>query len=210
MYTLCANAGTGSAVVEAALELTGLPYQVEDFAIYEQGRAETERARLRAINPLGQLPALILPDGWIMTESAAMILHLADRAPEAGLAPAADAAERPAFLRWLQFMVGSIYPTFTFADDPARWVAEPTAQAELVDRVLAYRQALWRQVEESLAPDPWFLGRRMSALDLYVGAMVHWRPRQAWFAAHCPRLTAVAAAITGHPKLLTVWSRNFP
>lgn len=210
MYTLCANAGSGSAIVEAALELTGLPYRIEDFAIFDEGRAAAERARLRAINPLAQLPALILPDGWIMTESAAMLLHLADRAPEAGLAPAADSPERPAFLRWLQFIAGSIYPTFTFADDPARWVTDPAARVELVDRVLDYRKALWQQVEASIEPDPWFLGARLSALDLYVGAMVHWRPRQAWFADHCPRLTAVAAAIAGHPRLLSVWARNFP
>ncbi len=210
MYTLCGNAGTGSAVVEAALELTGLPYRVEDFAIYDPARGDAERARLRAVNPLVQLPALILPDGWIMTESAAMILHFADRAPEAGLAPPADAPERPAFLRWLAFIACSIYPTFTFADNPARWVADAEGQAEFTRRVLDYRQSLWRQVEDAIAPDPWVLGRRMSALDLYVGAMVHWRPRAAWFAAHCPKLSAVAAGVTAQPKLLTVWSRNFP
>jgi GST-like protein len=197
-------------VVEAALELSGLPYRVEDFAIYDPARKAAERERLRAVNPLVQLPALILPDGWVMTESMAMVLHLADQAPEAGLAPPADAPERPRFLRWLAFIACSIYPMFTVTDDLSRWVTGADAQAELKGRVLGRRQDQWRQLEAAVDPDPWMLGRRMSALDLYVAAMNHWSPGRPWFADHCPKLTAVANAVAGHPKPLSAWARNFP
>ena len=111
-YTLLANPGTGSAIVEAALELAGLPYAIEPVDPWTAGAS---RERLRALNPLLQVPTLLLPDGGVITESAAMVLHVADRAPAAGLAPAADDAARPAFLRWLTFLVASLYPTFTFA-----------------------------------------------------------------------------------------------
>ena len=206
-YTLLAHPGTGSAIVEAALELAGLPYAVE---VVDPWTAGVSRDRLRALNPLLQVPTLLLPDGSVMTESAAMVLHVADRAPAAGLAPAADDAARPAFLRWLIFLVGSLYPTFTFGDDPSRWVDDAGARDQLRRATDAYRQAMWQQLEEALHPAPWCLGTTFSALDLYVGVMTHWRPRRASFAENCPRLYALARAVDGKARLRPVWARNFP
>jgi glutathione S-transferase len=111
-------------IVEAALALSGLPYEVEEISYGEPG---PQRDRLLAFNPLGQVPTLLLPDGRTMTESAAIILHLADEAPHAGLAPAAQDATRPMFLRWLAFIVAAIYPTFTYGDEPARWTGDGRA-----------------------------------------------------------------------------------
>ena len=206
-YTLLANPGTGSAIVEAALELAGLPYAIETVDPWTAGAS---RERLRALNPLLQVPTLLLPDGSAMTESAAMVLHVADRAPAAGLAPAADDAARPAFLRWLTFLVASLYPTFTFGDDPSRWVGDAAARDQLRRSTDEYRQAMWQQLEAALDPAPWCLGATLSALDLYVGVMTHWRPRREWFAAYCPRLHRVALAVDGVARLRTVWARNFP
>jgi GST-like protein len=206
-YTLLANPGTGSAIAEAALELAGLPYAIEAVDPWTAGPG---RERLRALNPLLQVPTLLLPDGSVMTESAAMVLHVLDRAPAAGLAPAANDAARPAFLRWLVFLVASLYPTFTFGDDPSRWVADAAARDELRRRTDDYRQTLWRQMEAALSPAPWCLGGTLSALDLYVGVMTHWRPRRLWFAEHCPKLHRVALALDGEARLQAVWARNFP
>jgi len=145
-----------------------------------------------------------------MTESAAMVLLVADRAPAAGLAPAADDAARPAFLRWLVFLVGSLYPTFTFGDDPSRWVGDAAARDQLRRSTDEYRQAMWQQLEAALDQAPWCLGATFSALDLYVGLMTQWRPRRAWFAENCPRLHRLALAVDGEPRLRAVWARNFP
>ena len=206
-YTLLAHPGTGSAIVEAALEFAGLPYAGE---VVDPWTAGVSRDRLRALNPLLQVPTLLLPDGSVMTESAAMVLHVADRAPAAGLAPAAGDPARPAFLRWLIFLVGSLYPTFTFGDDPSRWVGDATARDQLRRSTDEYRQAMWRQLEEAVDPAPWCLGATFSALDLYVGVMTHWRPRRAWFAENCPRLHKIALAVDGKARLRPVWARNFP
>ncbi|HYD98489.1 MAG TPA: glutathione S-transferase family protein [Alphaproteobacteria bacterium] len=204
-YLLFASAGAGSAIVEAGLALSGLPYAVDEVDPWTEGPG---RERLRAANPLLQVPALRLPDGRIMTESAAMLLHIADQAPEAGLAPPAADDARPDFLRWLVFLVASLYPTFTFGDDPKRWVDGPGPAADALRRSSdAAREAMWRQVEAA-AGAPWLLGGRFSALDLYVAAMVHWRPRRAWFAAECPRLDAIATRALALPALQPVWRRN--
>ena len=203
---LIGNPGCGSAIVEAALALSGLPYETEMLDIWQPG---PERDRLFQLNPLGQVPVLILPDGSIMTESAAMVLHVIDQAPDAGLAPAPGDPDRPAFLRWLVFLVASIYPTFTYGDDPSRYVNEQAARDELRAVTDAECQRYWRQIETSIA-GPWMLGDRRSALDLYVWVMSHWRPRREWFRSYCPHLSAISDAVAADPRLAAVKAANWP
>ena len=150
-----------------------------------------------------------MPDGSVMTESAAIVFMIDDKAPEAGLVPPAGSAERNAFLRWLIFIVAAIYPTHTYGDDPKKWlpgVADPKVLRESTDR---HREKLWRQVEANIEPHPWFLGTRFSALDIYVGAMTHWRPRQEWFAKECPKLAGVAAEVERLPVLAPLFREQF-
>ena len=78
---------------------------------------------LAPLNPLGQVPTLVMPDGTVMTESAAIMLHLAEVAPAAKLVPPPDHPQHTAFLRWLVFLVSAVYSTFTYGDVPKRWVA---------------------------------------------------------------------------------------
>ena len=96
MYELIGAQGAGSAVVEAMLELSGAPYRVTEAAPWDEG---PHLERLRALNPLMQVPALVLPDGAVMTESGAMLLLLADRFPAAGLVPGAGDPRRRADLQ---------------------------------------------------------------------------------------------------------------
>ena len=205
-YRLIGNAGCGSAIVEAALALSGLPHETEMLDIWQPG---PERDRLFQLNPLGQVPVMILPDGSIMTESAAMVLHIIDEAPAAGLAPPSDAPGRPAFLRWLVFLVASIYPTFTYGDVPARYVNEPEARTELRAVTEAECQRYWRLVETGIA-GPWMLGETRSALDLYVWVMAHWRPGREWFRQYCPRLARIAEMLDDEPRLAAVKAANWP
>lgn len=204
-YELLAAKGCGSAIVEAAFALAGAPVTVTEASPYEEGPG---KERLRALNPLLQVPTLVLPDGRVMTESAAIILHLADRYPASSLIPPPDAPERPEFLRWLVFLVGAVYPTFTFGDVPARYVTGKTAEDELRRTSDEARKAMYRQME-AVAGEPWFLGERFSAIDLYLAAMVNWRPRRAWFTAECPRLDAIATRTQALPALAAVWAQNF-
>jgi GST-like protein len=167
------------------------------------------RARLEPLNPVAQVPTLLLSDGSVMTESAAITLHLADVAGSDALVPAPGDMLRPRFLRWLVFLVANIYPTFTYADDPAPFVTSEAAQAAFRESVDRYAERLWGIMEEEAA-GAWFLGERFSALDIYIAVMTRWRPRRAWFAEHRARLHAIAQHADAQPKLAAVWQRNFP
>jgi GST-like protein len=207
MYKLYARPGWGSVLTEAQLAWYGLEYATEE--VDDLFVSAAAREKLSQINPLAQLPTLILGDGQVMTESAAITLHLADVTGSAELVPASRDAVRPKFLRWLIFLVANLYPTFTYVDDPARFVAVEAAREPFVDRVSAYRQRLWAQVEENVE-SPWFLGDRFSALDVYLAVMTRWTPRRAWFAENRRRLTAIALRADAEPRLAAVWQRNFP
>lgn len=205
-YRLYARPGWGSVFVEAQLAWYGLPHRMEEVGdLFESAAA---REALAAINPVAQIPTLILPDGAVMTESAAITLHLADATGSADLVPAPGEATRPQFLRWLVFIVANIYPTFTYADEPTRFVPEAAAAA-FRRNVDEQQRRLWSMVEAA-ASGPWFLGERFSALDVYLGAMTRWRPRRPWFAANAPKLLAAARAAEAEPRLNAVYARNFP
>ena len=206
MYRLFARPGWGSALVETQFAWYGLPYEIEDLDDLFKWTAARER--LRPVNPLAQVPTLLLPDGQVLTESAAITRHLADATQSSDLIPGPSETVRPAFLRWLVFLVANIYPTFTYADDPTGFVEGELAQQTFETNVGAYRQKLWRQVEAAVGA-PWFLGPRFSTLDIYIAVMTRWRPRRGWFEVECPRLYGVALRADGEPRLIAIWRRNF-
>ena len=197
--------GCGSAIVEAAFALAGLPLDLEEV---DYSAGSPTRERLLAVNPLGQVPALVLPDGMVMTESLAMIHWVDDHAPQAGLVPRAADPERAAFLRWSAFLVSALYPTWTYGDEPAKWVEEVRGAKQLRESTDAHRLLLWQQMEAA-AGSPRFLGERASAIDLYVAVMTRWRPGRKWFAAHAPKLAAIAENAAATPKVAAVLERNF-
>jgi GST-like protein len=199
--------GWGSVIVEAQLALLGLTCRFEDVG--DLFKSQAARDALAKVNPVAQVPTLVLADGTVMTESAAITLHLADITGRDDLVPAPDAPERTRFLRWLIFLVANVYPTFTYADDPARFVDLDAAQGGFRAKVDDYAKRLYGIIERE-AGAPWFLGARFSALDIYIGALNHWRPRPDWFAGNAPRLAAIAARVHELPALRAVWARNFP
>jgi GST-like protein len=201
--------GWGSAIVEAQLAWYGTPHVLvgegDEFAAPERRRA------LEAVNPLGQIPTLVLASGEVMTESAAMTLYLADLAGSEALVPGPAAAERAGFLRWLIYLVANIYPCYTFADVPDRFVS-PSEAAAFRARVDAHAARLWRvfAAEVAGAGGPWVLGRRFTALDIYVAVMTRWGPGPGWFAAETPDLARIARDAAAMPALAPVMARNFP
>lgn len=207
MHRLFAHAGWGSALVEAQLAWYGMPFELEETG--DLFKSEAARDRLRAVNPAAQLPTLVMPDGSVMTESAAITLLLAEAARSDALVPPPGDPSRAAFLRWLVFLVAAVYPTFTYGDDTTRWVSGEPAQKELRATTNAARERGWQAVEQACGA-PWFLGARFSALDIYLCIMTRWWPRRAWFAENCPRIAAVAAAADRVDRLAPVIARNFP
>lgn len=207
-YTLFGQKRFGSTCIEAALELLDLDYEFVDAD--PLGDAEN-RDRVASVNPVGQVPALILPNDDVMTESAAILIYLGDLHPQAGMAPTADAPERAEYLRWLLFLSSNFYPTLTITDDPHRFISDPAQYDDLLKHANARRKELWQIMNDAFAgvPGPFLLGERMSMLDLYAAMMTYWSPRRDWFMDNCPNLASAVRATEKHPVVQSVWTRNF-
>ena len=203
---LIGSAGCGSVIVEFAFNLAGIAYGYEEVD-YSEGSAT--RPRLLEVNPLGQVPALVLPDGTLMTESLAMLHWIQDQAPQASLIPAKGDASRAAFYRWAIFLVAAVYPTYTYGDDAKKWVAGDAKAGEaLRASTNEHRQRLLKQLEDACGA-PHFLGERFSAIDLYLAAMCHWRPGRKWWATEVPKLNAASQAAIARPEIARVVQRDF-
>ena len=86
-YKLWGRAGWGSTLVEAQLVWYGLPFTFE--AVGDLFKEPDARAKLEKVNPLAQVPTLVMPDGSVMSESAAITLLLADISGQDSLVPKA-------------------------------------------------------------------------------------------------------------------------
>jgi GST-like protein len=142
-----------------------------------------------------------------MTESAAILLRLAELKPRAGLAPPAGHRQRAEFLRWLVFLVAAVYPTYTYGDAPARWVGEE-AGSKLRASTDAQRERLLQFLDRHVAAAPWFLGKRFSALDLYLPVLRLWRPGAEWWRVNVPKLSAIADRCQKLPAVARAFARN--
>ena len=207
-YTLFGQKGFGSTCVEAALEILDLDYE---FVEADPLGDAANRDRVASVNPVGQVPALILPNDDVMTESAAILIYLGDHYPEFELAPEAKAPERAEYLRWLLFLSSNFYSTLTITDGPHRFISDPAQYDDLLNHANARRKELWQIMNEAFAgvPGPFLLGERTSMLDLYVAMMSYWSPRRDWFMENCPNLAGAVRATEKHPVVQTVWARNY-
>lgn len=197
--------GWGSVLAEAALAWVGATFEFVDVEGFD--RPGPARDRLLAVNPLARVPTLVGDDGETLTESAAIMLRLAELHPSSGLAPVPGDPLRPQFLNRLMWFVSVLYPTFTYRDYPERWA--PDAADQLAERVDEFRRSLWRQFEAEVGDGDWVLGEPPSALDIYVAAFSNWRPRREWIAENCPKLHRIALNADGLPAIAPVMQRNF-
>jgi GST-like protein len=205
LYTVYGAPGSGSVPVEAALALLDLPYRVVESTILEA----REDAALLKLNPMGQVPALVLPSGELMTESAAILIWLADCHPEARLAPTMAANTRPAFLRWMAFVSAAIYALFWIRDDPSRLVSGPegpAVKARTGDRIVE----CWRAMDGQVDPGRYILGDELTVLDLYVTVVSRWGPRRVRFYEAAPKMSEVVRRIDAEPRLAAFWAERFP
>jgi GST-like protein len=204
-YVIYGGKGTGSVAVEAALTLAGAPYRVVEC---DWRNAGDELARL---NPMRQLPALLLPSGELMTESAAILMQVAESHPTAHLAPQPGSAMRPRYLRWMCFLAGQVYALYWIRDVPSRIAADETGQAFAKARTEQRIADCWKMMGEQVAPaGRYLLGDQISVLDVYLTVLSRWGPKRRGFYAAAPGLAPVVRAVDAEPRLAALWAERMP
>lgn len=204
MYTLYYAPGTASLVVHWLLIEIGARHELRKLDLAAR---EHKRPEYLALNPAGRVPTLLI-HGEPMTESAAMVMHLADAHPNFGLAPTPGTVERARYYQWVIFLANTLQPAFRDwyypeeAAGPEHADAVRTRAAETID-------AAWDQVEAHLAKrGPYLLGPSVSAADFLLTMLMRWSrnlPRQA---TEWPQLGALAQRMKARPGFRLLYERE--
>jgi glutathione S-transferase len=204
-YRLYGDLGSGAFSAEAALAEAGAPYE---FELISLDKGEQKESRFLSLNPSGKIPALRLPAGVIVTESAAILLTLADHFPQSGLLPAQAAPARATAYRWLAFMASEIYPFVEIVDYPARF-APDGKDAEALREKARERVRERLQLLERVLAGPFLLPSGFSLLDIYAAMFSRWSVGAEWREMHIPQLNKLARQVSQRPAIAPVWKRHF-
>ena len=171
MYELFYYPGNASMAPHFVLEDIGAPFvlRLVDRQTYRQKEPEYIK-----MNPMGRIPTLV--DGELVVfESAAICLHLADRHPDAGLAPAAGTVERAHLYQWLMFLTNTIQPDFMAFFYPEQHTADAPGAGAVKASAAARVASAYSVVDEALGKGgPYLLGETPSVADFYLLMLTRW------------------------------------
>ena len=158
------STGSCSLAADIALHESGLKFDREKVDL--QTKVTETGANFREVNSKGSVPVLVLDDGQVLTEVAAVTQYIADQVPDKKLAPAAGTIERYRVMEWLSFVGAELHKSFGafFAKAPDAWQ----------DKM---RQALGTRfdfVTKKLAGRQYLMGDTFTVADAYLFAVIRW------------------------------------
>jgi glutathione S-transferase len=160
-----------------------------------------------AMNPNGVVPTLVL-DGRPHYEAAALAMLLAERHPEANLAPAFDDAKRADYLQWMFNLANMVQPLFRqwwYPGEPAGDGNADAIRAHVAPRI----EAEWKRIDAHLAAHgPYLLGSDLSAADFYLVMLMRWSRNMPRPATEWPYLAALAQRLKALPSFATLYARE--
>ena len=200
--------GSGSASTQAALEIIGAPCRIIETASWEPNDAFAELVKL---NPLGQIPTLVLPDGSVLTESAAILIHLGSAHPASGLLPHGESARAQA-VRGVVFIAANCYAAISVIDFPERWCedADEATQKRIRagTRVRLHRH--WEMFADLFPARPYLGGDAIGALDLLAAVVSKWSGSRPHLQQARPAFYETLLRIEAHPKVAAVFAQHWP
>jgi glutathione S-transferase len=146
------------------------------------------------INPKGQVPALALDNGDLVTEGPVIVQMIADKATAKNLAPARDSAERYKLLEWLNFITAELHKNFSPMFSP---VLADEAKAFFKDRVMGK----FKYVDGALAGRDYLMGKQFTVADAYLFTMLSWADRVKFDLSALPNLLAYKARVAARAKV---------
>jgi len=197
--------GNASMTPHLLLRELGLPFELK---YVDRAAGAHKKPEYLKLNPNGLIPVLVDGD-LVLYETAAIVLHLVDTHPAAGLAPALATAERAQFYKWLIWLANSVQammPHYFYSD---RMVAPGNAAGALEVKAQAEAKlnAMFDQIDAQFASHggPWMLGQRFSALDPYVFMLCRWSRGFARPARTLPHIAPFLERMLARPAVQKVF-----
>lgn len=204
MYKLYWSPGSAAMAPHAVLLETGARFELVAVNLE---RGEQRSADYLKLNPNARVPTLVTPDGTAIFEAAAICLFLADRHPEAGLAPALDDALRGPYLQWLSYMSNTLQMAAMRYYYPDR-VAAPDHAAEVAAKAIEEVTTIWERIDRAIGAGPYMLGERYSACDAYLLMLSTWSESAPDLYRRCPSVKAVVDRVLSRPAILDMMRRH--
>ena len=189
--------GTCAQAVRIALHEANAPHEAVriDFAAGEQ-RSPT----YLAINPKARVPALATEHG-VLTETPALLAYVAQRFPEARLAPA-DAFGFARMQEFHSYLAATVHVAHAHRPRASRWADEPEAQAAMQRKVPANMTECFDVIERHYLSDaPWALGEQYTVADGYLFTVAGWLKNDGVDIARFPRVHAHYQRVGARPAV---------
>jgi glutathione S-transferase len=154
-----------------------------------------------AVNPKGQVPALALDSGELITEGPVIVQIIADQAAGKNLAPAHGSAERYKLLEWLNFITAELHKNFGPMFSP---VLADEAKAFFKDRVMGK----FKYLDGQLAGRDYLMGKDFTVADGYLFTMLSWADRMKFDLSAMPNLLAYKERVAARPKVKEALTRE--
>jgi glutathione S-transferase len=175
-----------------ALMEAGLPYDLVKVDIRAK-KLENGDDYLK-INPKGQVPALGMDNGEVMTEGPVIVQMIADQAAAKNLAPAIGSPERYRLQEWLNFITTELHKSFGPMFSPA---LADDAKAFFKERILGK----FKYVDGALAGHDYLMGKQFTVADGYLFTILRWADAMKMDISDLPNLTAYKARVAARPKV---------
>jgi len=169
-YHLFYAPGSAAMGTRVILEEIGASYELIESTI---DMDKTRPPEQLAINPNGWIPVLKWDDN-AMYECAAITVFLCDRYPDAGLAPTIDDPARGLYLQTLVYFSSSVQNAFQLDYYPDRFADTPNDEPSAQRRGTRRLRETWKVIDDQIGDNPWVLGARFSAVDIYLFMLTTW------------------------------------
>lgn len=187
------KAGACSLSPHIALREAGIEFEME--AVDLQTKRTASGTDFTQINGKGYIPALVLDNGKVLTEGAAIVQYIADLKPESGLAPSNGSEARYELQSWLSFISTELHKPLGSMFNPAQSEDWKAAAKALLSKRLDW-------LVGELGEREFLLGDRFSVADGYLFTVLGWTGMLGFALDPWPSLQAYSARIGARPKVI--------
>ncbi|MFB2864767.1 glutathione S-transferase family protein [Aeromonas sp. MdU4] len=202
--TLFFAPGSCAVAVQIALLETGTPFTARQLNL---AAGEQRSPEYLAINPKGRVPALITEQGTL-TETPALLLYVAQRFPDAKLAP----LDNPFLLARMQevssFLASTVHVSHAHGRRGSRWADDEQAIAAMQQKVASNMRDGFAQIEQHYLAGPWVLGEQFSVADIYLFVVAGWLKSDGVEISEFPKVAAHYQRMLSRPAVNKALSTN--
>ena len=187
-----------------ALEEAGADYEL---VVMDTAAGHQRKPKYLAVNPKGRVPALVTERG-VLTETPAILAYIAQRWPQAGLAPLDDPYAFAQAQAFNSYLCSTVHVAHAHRHRGYRWADSPEALAEMTRKTPETMTACFQLIEDEMLAGPWVLGEAYSVCDAYLFTLGGWLVRASVDIRQFPKVAAHADRVAARPAVRKVLARQ--